>query len=96
MNSEDIVKSIMECMAKDCGETYEGIKGYTNDDELPGMVWGALQSLDYWMWRCKAIESMVKVPSDEVLGYKANHLKEQWKAETAKQREMTLKLLEEE
>lgn len=95
MNNKQIVKSIMECMAQDCGETYEGIKGYTNDDELPGMVWGALQSLDYWMWRCKAVESMVKVPSDDVLGFKANQLKEEWKVKTSEQRIQTLKLMEE-
>ena len=79
--STEIVKKIMTVIAEDCGETYESLKGYTNDEELPGMVSSSLYALDYWMWRCKAIEQMVKVPSDEVLHYTANRLREEWKSE---------------
>jgi len=78
MSADEILKQIMTVIAEDCGETYESLKGYTNDDELPGMVYGTYKCLDQWMWRCKALEALLKIPCEPDIYKKARELRAQW------------------
>lgn len=81
MSSDEIIKRIMTVIAEDCGDSYESLKGYTNDDELPGMVYGAYKCLDQWLWRCKAIEALVELPSESDIYKKARELRADWEVD---------------